>query len=528
MELSRDNLTFLTQRFPKLFAPASQEVSEGASEDLVDDTHLENTPLKKPEPRYILYPEGFLTVFMPLIKMKPVRLLPLYADKDVKTHIIEIQLPRKDINPEHVKLLMQPNMQPVPIWKQTSALEDGTPKVRFCFHESDYKELNLEDNQHMIVYYVDANPNLTYEATYEIRLRNRTSSMNPNVAEIASLTCTLHFTNANDKKIGPGKFSLMIQQTSSSLRKQNSDAYFLRQFFTRPSLKNISNNVPGALLGMVLPQAQQQEQQEQYQEPYQERYYFKRGSAARMATPESFMEEKKRSLVSSESTSSGSQVAEGYLLHLPGTVVFEKSSSTQIPILELKNIPVQKLHSITLLTNEKNKGYADVIYKFRIPNQKGLKITTFPTGSITLYSETLQLLGIHHLHAFTIDSDQRLRGTKDQRVPYEATVSLERVQLDKKGNQAVIYSGGVTIWNKSFTDSKVPLLIKVYLPVEKPRIVCKKQEGIVKWQFQPQDMRIQLWMKPIPFNTSLHAYFTFIATDAIMIDNPNRIHVDLT
>ena len=414
------------------------------------------------ESKYVLYPEGFMSTLLPLHRLKPMRIDPLYGESSHP--VIEIQLPKSEINPEQVQLL-DSGLEPVPLLKQTSALEDDIPKVKF--HLEGIPPENLS------IYYFDLNPGLELETTYEARLLKST---NPNLTWMSSLTCMINIRNTTDKRIGPGTFNVMVQQTKQSLYKA-----MARQMAQRRSYKR---------------------------EETMERKIAGPESAVAMAAPRMRARPKMQQVDTS-------RVAEGYLIKLPGINQFEKRSSTRLTLFRLQKIPVLKIHSCVLQEGHQH-DYADLTLKFQVNED-----ASFPAGTLNLFSQSMQLLGVHHIQSINPHAEIRLKGSKDKRVDYKASLISQVLQVDKDGNRVIAYSGGITVRNE-YSD-RFPLLMSVYVPIEKPAVRMRNARGIQHWMYQPQHSRVKLLLQPI--EKTLSVEFTLIAADPIMVRNPNQYEV---
>jgi hypothetical protein len=426
--------------------------------------------------RYVLYQNGVTSVLMPLVELKPVIMVPFQNTSDTERDlVVEIQLPKKHIDPEKVLLLDSSSGQTIPLRKQTSSLKAEFPRIRFYLTQ----QQQLRDLlPRAYVYYVDLAPQLEWAASYQVRLDNRVSS--PNLAFISSFSCTLNFRNLSDDKMGPAEFHIMIQQMQQQQGPRIMERKMMRH---APAAENLQ---------LPLPTGIQQEESE--------------GVGA--------------SLESLRVADTGSSVAEGFLISVPGQVEFEKSSSTQIQILQLHDIPVKKSHFCVL--EDRITGFANVKYTFRVLDDSS---PLLPAGRLNLYSETLEDLGSHEIQRpIVVGSEIVLLASKDERVPIEGDISNETFEVDADGNKVIVYTGGLVLKNH-YDDKKNPLLFTLFVPVAKAVVEVKQTKGILRWEYQASKGRVRFLLVPIPAREKSVVNFVIYNRDPIRIQNPRRLQI---
>lgn len=429
--------------------------------------------------KYVLYQNGMMSVLTPLTNLKPVMRVPLEEESD-DTLVVEVQLPKRDIDPEKVILLDPRTTLPLSLKKQTNSLQSGFSRIRFYLSNPDVRQRQVLS--HAYIYYFDLNPQLEWSAAYHARLDNHME--NPNAARISTFSCDLSFRNVSDHKIGPGSFHIMIQQNESPSPRPRPVVYERKR-------KSMSRSrVPMAAM------------------------------AAMAAVPESFVEEKK-SITPSEA---GTPVAEGFLIDLPGVVEFEKSSSTQIQIIEVQDLTVHKTH-YCVLEDRIVASFADVKYQFTLPNDSSTS-SLLPGGSLDLFSESLEYLGNHVMRPIVVGSEIELMASKDKNVPIQGDISSEMFEVDEDGNKVMVYTGGVMIKNY-YEDTKNPLLFVLYVPIQKSVIKIKELQGVRKWEHEVQESRIKFYLHPIPAHEKSIIKFIIYNSDPIKIKNPQRLKVQI-
>lgn len=445
--------------------------------------------------RYVFYQDGMMSVLTPLADLKPVVTIPFLEEKQNKRLEVEITLPKKDIDPETVLLLDSQTGKLIPLEKQTNSIQKEFPQIKFYFR------LHPSHLTYAYVFYIDQNPQLKWCAKYKVRLGN--SLIHPNEAEIASFTCYLQVTNESDRKIGPGQFSVMIQQG----RERTSSMRYRRMRMAHAEAKMAKMALPTAGAPEALA-------------------YMAPVARAAPRGPMPALEE-----MEEESTNVGSQVAEGFLIEIPESdLSFDKFMTTQIKIVQLNNMPVKKVHEVTLTGSI--RGFATVRFLFRLPKDKGTSIyPLLPSGDLDLMSETYEYLippGTRRLPSLVAGNQMELLSYQDERVPIQGDVSVEQFEVDESGNKVIVYSGGLVIKNYYPETKGSDLSMELYIPVQKSLVEVKKARGIARWEYEPQKSRIKCLLEPIPPQDKTFVSFIFYNRDPIQIKNPHRLGIHFT
>lgn len=438
--------------------------------------------------RYILYQNGMMSVESPLSDFKPVAMIPLVSTNEgsAETFVVEIQLPKKEIDPEKVILLDPRTQRQLPLEKQTNSLQSGFPRIRFYLSNPLLRQVLPS----AYVYYFDMNPQLDWNASYHARLDNH--MRNPNAARMCTFSCDLNFRNLSDQKIGPGFFHIMIQQSESQKPTPSTSLYQARRVMYRRAKVERKESLEN-LKSMAFPTT------------------MMAPMASRTITPSQV----------------GTSVAEGFLIDIPGPgpIEFEKSSSTQIQLIEVHDLPVRKNH-YCILENRIPPTFADVKYHFRLPREH-LNSPLLPEGNLDLFSESLEYLGSHNMRPIVVGSEIQLMVSKDKSVPIQGDIKNEVFEVDADGNKVIVYTGGIIIKNY-YDDEKNPLLFHLYVPVEKPVIKIKTLHGISKWDYEAQQSRIKFYVNPIPAREKGIVNFVIYNSDPIRIQNPQRLKLQIS
>jgi hypothetical protein len=431
-----------------------------------------------------------MSVRIPLIKLKPTVMIPL--NETSEGLVVEIQLPKKEVDPDKLWLLDSRTGRPIPMERltHTLALNTGYPRVRFHFASPEVRRLL----PFACVYYFDLNPQLDWFASYTVELCNRKTS--PNEARIKSFVCDVHFRNRGDRRVGPGRFQIMVHQGEST---------------ERPLMA--MTQAPAPVMAMRKSMARMKG-------PVRER---KMAMAEEPSEAESFAVPSMPSMPSMSET--GSDVAEGFLIRLPGdAVTFEKFSSGTIPIFELRDVPVRKTHSIVLVGPIKN-GRATVKYTFHLSDDKSNVL--LPRGNLDLFSEHMAaLIGTHRISKpLVAGSAIKLFESLDEKVPVDGNVISEQYEVDTDGNQLIVYSGGLDAKNLYVDRSN--LRLHIFVPVAKSVVEMKKITGVASWKYEAQQSRVKLILD-IPSEEKAHVRFVIYNRDPVRIHNKNRLNVKLT
>lgn len=437
---------------------------------------------------YILYRDGTLSVIAPLRKVRPLYLVPLFqatsksddsasrgSDDGGSRGVIEIQFPQNRIDLDSVQLLAvaEHGFQRILPRKQTHALDEGIPKVRFYLQDA--RILDFKDD--LAVQYLDLAPELSWSVCYEGEI---SEGNDPNQALLRYLICTLTVDNNSKQVIGPGTFEIMLK---------NSDTNEVEQM---------------ARL--------QQEQRRERGRMVQRTMEAKSEAIAPMMAmaAQSQPKERKRRRAAPEAT--GSEAAEGSVITLPGPQTFDKLSTTQIVLSEMNKIPIHKIHCWQLQHNERQNGPSSIVYQFK-PTISEME--ELPGGLLTLFTDSRQRLNKFSVPKMRDQELVRLRGNVDTKVKVHSHNVSKVLQVDKKGNQVTMYSGGCEM----MSGYHAPLeKFEVYLPIDRPEVKILQLEGpVAHWVHEIHKSRIKFVLDS--FTGKVTFSFVVKGLETIEVDN---------